>query len=590
MKMTLTAMRSIIIAIAVIGLLIVLPNDKAEAADKNDKAVTEYINVSAKYLYLGIKGKDTFQLSISKSVQKDVEKHSWYVLEKKGDPEAIQLDEKSGLVKAKSAGTAYVGCKLILTDRSVVQAEAQIIVINNITGVRIKNIPKDKCIDVGVAYDFNEEILDTTAGKKAKASGITRWEVRTDTADVGIPGDDGVITPKKEGKFSIRAVSFEKEQDYMMWLMNKENRKEKITAASEWVTITAIPSEGEAANQDQLMSLLSEKKIKRITISKAAESGIDIPQGDYSGKTLIIQAKNIDISNRGRFEKIKFYSAYDIRWTEQGQNNQFELYESIIHFNITDKAQVKGITLGKTDGKIPYKEMLDQHAELREDSLLHTFTPEAAAASNNLVHVNVSGKIDKIDVKTASSLYISGGGKAGQVILSGTADGSRLAVSLATYIEPLADCLISLLNGAEEVKLNLTKDTKTEVENLSSAAVVVNFGETDFTYISPGYQYSFPYKDGFIGANGKATYSRTIKLYPSKPMYVIASPLEYGQKLFFSNLYGECTYNSIYIAGFMSWLLPDTVVTNTGSFVWKFTPADTDHYSVVYGHVEVRVK
>lgn len=109
--------------------------------------------------------------------------------------------------------------------------------------------------------------------------------------------------------------------------MNKKARAKNITAASGWVTISAIASEGEATTQEQLDLLLSDENMKEITISAEAELGIVIPEGDYSDKTLIIKDQNIDISNHGTFKLTTFHSAFDIKWIEIGTNNNLEVYE-----------------------------------------------------------------------------------------------------------------------------------------------------------------------------------------------------------------------------------------------------------------------
>ncbi len=579
----------ILMLFAILGLTVVLPDQEARAAEKTAKAEPDYFNVTTKYLYLGIKGRDTFDMNLHKSIQMEVVDHYWYVIEEKGNPKAVEIDTETGIVKAKNAGIAYIGCEITLTNKKVVTPEAEIIVINNITGIGIKNVPKDNMLYAGQAYDFNEELLATTAGGKAKTSGITRWEVKDDTAGVEKASDTGVVLPKKAGSFSIRAVSFEKEQDFDRWLGNKEARKDKITAASEWVTITVILSEGEASTQEQLISLLSDKSIRRIILTEDAPAGLLIPKGDYPKIDLIVRAQQTSITNQASFQRISFESAYDIKWTENGKNNHFELNDSVVHFDIGKNAQVKSITFEETDTEPPYMGIINQYDYRKETSLLHTFTPDAVLTSANLAQISVSGKIDQIELRSTSSLYLSGGGKIDRVILADTAKGSRLAAAIPTKIEANADCIVSLMNGAEAIEIIIATGVATEIENLTMSPVGVYYGRSSFMYTSSGYKYSIPFVNQTSEPNGIAVASSVVKLSPSRPMNVTASSIKYGQMLWFSNLHGDFIYNTMIIPGSLSWVQPD-MKPNSGYFMWKFTPTDSDHFAILYGYAEVKAE
>lgn len=161
--------------------------------------------------------------------------------EDKGNPNAVTIDETTGVVKAMEAGKAYIECVITLADGTVLRPEAKVTVRNNISEVDISNMPKDQTITVNRSMDFNRVILNTEAGKDKAASGITRWELAENNAGVNEVSDKGILLPTKEGTFKIRAVSFQSKEKYSLWLSDKEANGGYVTAASQWYDVTVGP-------------------------------------------------------------------------------------------------------------------------------------------------------------------------------------------------------------------------------------------------------------------------------------------------------------------------------------------------------------
>ena len=229
--------------------LTILPNDmlmKASASADSKKLASTYFNETSKYLHLGDEGADSFNFNIKKAAKKPGASYSWYVKADKGNPNAVTINKKNGVVIAKEVGTAYIRCKITFADKSYISPEAKVTVRNNITGLKINNLPDDMTISAGLMTDFNRSILNTEAGKGKKTDGITRWEIKDDTAGVGKADDKGIVYPKQKGEFKIRALSFQSKAKYKLWLDDKDNNEKYITASSDWHTIMVKSSDCQA--------------------------------------------------------------------------------------------------------------------------------------------------------------------------------------------------------------------------------------------------------------------------------------------------------------------------------------------------------
>jgi hypothetical protein len=274
---------------------------EVEASDSPKDLASIYFYVTKKYLHLSNTTSNSFDFNIKASAKKADATYYWYLRADKGSPDAVIIDKNSGIVKAKKSGTAYIGCKIILADGTVLKPEASVTVRNNITAVDISNLPKNQTISAGVAMDFNRCILDTEGGKSNASSGITRFEIKRDLAGVGNPTDRGIIYPLHEGSFQIRAVSFQSKNKYSLWLTDNATNSKYITASSQWYTIQVSPSGGIAVahTQDQLNKALSEESFSQITFTTTKDAIYKIPKGNYSYTTLIVNTPNAEVENKG---------------------------------------------------------------------------------------------------------------------------------------------------------------------------------------------------------------------------------------------------------------------------------------------------
>ena len=207
-----------------------------------------YLNTTSKYLHLGREEVNSYDFNIKASKLDEDAAYTWYVKEDKGNPNAVTIDETTGVVKAMEAGKAYIECEITLADKTVLRAEAMVTVRNNISEVDISNMPENNTITVNKSMDFNRNILNTEAGKDKAASGITRWELADDNAGVNEVSDKGVLIPTMEGTFKIRAVSFQSKEKFNLWLEDKTANADYVTAASKWYDVNVGP---EATDTEQ---------------------------------------------------------------------------------------------------------------------------------------------------------------------------------------------------------------------------------------------------------------------------------------------------------------------------------------------------
>ncbi len=407
----------------VVGSMVNGITKQVQAAVNQEKLTSNYLNSSVKYLSLGGQGVKTYDFNIKKEAMKEGATYTWYVKTDKGNPESVTINKKTGMVTAKEAGTAYIRCKVTLANGTIQRPEAKVTVRNNITEVEINNLPKNLSITAGSKYNFNQTMLDTEAGKKAKTQGITRWEVTSDTAGVKSATDQGVVLPTKEGEFKIRAVCFQSSAKYELWLANKKANQIYITAASEWVTIkvAAAIETATASTQKQLNQLLKEDSITKITLSTEKALEFTIAKGDYSKKTLTVNAANADVKNYGTFKKITVNAIKDSTWIEFTNGNTFYLKDDATGFIVDKDVTVKLIVIDK------------------EDSLLN---------------IEVKGIVKQVIVLQNSKINITGSGAQIPVSVEETAAGSEITTSMPLRLEMKAKTDITLNQGAEETSLD----------------------------------------------------------------------------------------------------------------------------------------
>lgn len=548
-----------IVSVAGIGTVIYSPHNQAQAASTFEELSKTYFNALSKSLYLNVKGKDTSHFDIKPNVKKKVSKFTWYIKGGKGNPEAISIDSKTGLVKAKSVGTAYIYCKITLSDKTIIKPEAKVTVLNNITSIEITKNSTDNAITPGVMMDFDTTILDTTAGKDVATSGIIRFELKDDTAGVGEVTNAGILTPSRPGALSIRAICFESTENYEIWLENKADNADYVTAASSWVTVNVQSTEATASTQKELNDLLSSDVITKITIS-AKGRYIDILMNDYSEKTLVLEAADTTINNHATFKQIIIKSTSDTKWYEYAVDNSFALYDCDMDFNIDKQAQVKYVKFDTMS------------------------TNSLTEPSKNNIVLNVNGTMKSLDVMAKSDITLSGTGTTYPVV-NVTGSKTNITSAIPIILNSYVDNDASLLVGSEQSFVFIYANINATIENITSDVLHI-YNDGDYLDLNSCKSMK---KEGKAVSYNTIDTSMIAKQTPRASSYVYSSEIVSGKKLVDSTLYGTFYYNSTLIKGTLSWSEPETVINSAGYYTWIFTPADSVHYNTVTGKIYVSV-
>lgn len=420
----------------------------AFAASSKDIS-SAYLSTTIKYLSFSSKNTISYDFNIRKEVMKEGAKYAWYVEKDKGNPEAVTINTNTGVVTAKEAGTAYIGCKIMLSDGNIVKPEAKVIVRNNISEVDISNMPRNQMVTVGESMDFNRAILNTDAGKGKVSKGITRWEITKDTAGIGKIGEDGLVLPTQKGTFVIRAICFQSKEKYNLWIKDKTANQKYITAASKWYTVTAVdPTETTVATQAELDKVLASEKITTITIATKDEVKFIIGKGNYSYKSVVVDAPNADVDNSAVFKNITIKAIKENTWNENADGNSFYVTSVKVRIVINEKAEVKEIVC---DGE------------------------------NSVVNIEVEGTVHQVKVLQTSELTMSGSGDQVPITIEKTGEGCKITSSVPIKIEAAVKTEIILQAGAEgSTIIKKDKSVEIKVENKSSQVVVItteNSGE-----------------------------------------------------------------------------------------------------------------
>jgi hypothetical protein len=321
---------------------------------------------------------------------------------------------------------------------------------NNITKVDISNISENQSVTVGKTLDFNRVILNTDAGKGKSSEGITRWDLKDDTAGAGSISESGAVLPTQAGSFSVRAVCFQSKEKYKLWLKDKESNQKYITAASNWYTVTVVDTTDvvAVATQSELDNALLSKNITQITIQTDQEINFTISEGDYANTTLIVDAPNADIQNYANFKNIIIKAIKENTWRENAEGNSFHVTSVKVRIIVNGTAEVKEIIFDSQDSVI------------------------------NLV---VEGTVHQITLLQPSLLNLSGSGEQIPITIEQTAEGSRITTSIPLNLECNQNSEIILNSGAEGSTINKTDESvEIKVENNSDRSVVIttnNIGE-----------------------------------------------------------------------------------------------------------------
>lgn len=250
------------------------------------------------------------RLKVTVSPKKPTNKKVTYKSSKK---KVVTVNSK-GEIKAVKAGEAKI--TVTAADGTGKSASCKVTVKRK----KVLTPPADPDIAVG-SVALNETNLNMLPGEAKKLSATVKPDNATNKAitwkssapAVVTVGNDGTVKAVGEGTANITASA----------------ANGKSAACS-----VKVAYKGNVSNQAELNQALSSKMVSDIVYTSNAAGQIVIPKGDYSGKTLEINAPNADVTNDGKFKKVTI--------TAIAQNTYVENSTNVVYFNASKGRIVVG--------------------------------------------------------------------------------------------------------------------------------------------------------------------------------------------------------------------------------------------------------
>ncbi len=174
--------------------------------------------------------------------------------------------------------------------------------------------------------------------------------------------------------------------------------------------------------QEELLRALKNETLKKVTIKTKEDTSLEIPEGNYSKKSLVINANAANVVNGGKFKKIKIANLE--KYTEVSSGNKITVTDKELVVDVLENANLAKFILNKDKSQIL---------------------------------LSVNGEVSKIQAKKSVFLDIEGEAKAELSIeLEKGAEGTEITSN--------NHAVVTVKNGtAKSVKVN-TKDGIIEVK------------------------------------------------------------------------------------------------------------------------------
>ncbi len=354
----------------------------------------------------------------------------------------IATVDKKGKVKGIGKGKATVTCKITTPKKQKYSLKCKVTVVLPAKQVKITNQPV--ILNVGQKYDLNRALVPASSNDK------TTWS--TSNASIAKPDNKGKFVALKTGKVKITAKT--------------------LSGAKNTVTIKVVDKAGTVTNEADLKAYLA-SKVSTITIATGGALNITIPEGNYSKKTLVVDAPQADITNNGKFASIQIKQIKSDTWFENAIGNLLKIDASNSRVVVGPKASVK--------------------IEITKEGAVFKLV-------NN-------GKVEKVEVLKKADITISGDSKQ-MIPVVVSVPNVVITSSVPLAVDCKAKAELNLLPGAEGTKVTAAnKDAVPTIKGNISVNVTVA-GDKDSTTVNPG----GPSGGGNGGGSNGGTNNRTFEL------------------------------------------------------------------------------
>lgn len=318
-----------------------------------------------------------YNLNINNKVAKST--YKW----RSGDDKIATVNNK-GIVTAKKKGVVEIVCTINTPDNNTYRVKSKITVREPAMYFKIKN--KVSALNLGQEYDLNRRMSPSYSNDK------TTWTTSDDT--IANPDSLGKFTALKEGEVTITGTT--------------------MSGKSDSVTFTVVDKEGIVTNQEELDVLVG-SGAELVTIKTDKEVVLKVKGGKHLGQTLVVDAPNADIINRGVFKAIEIKQVKADTWYERAVGNLLKILDKDTRIVIASYAKVS--------------------IEVNEE--------------NAILRIENNGKIEEIIINKNSVLDMSGDSEENVPVIVNVPD-IKITTSVPLDLVCNAKIELEVLPGAEK--------------------------------------------------------------------------------------------------------------------------------------------
>ncbi len=206
---------------------------------------------------------------------------------------SVATVDQNGVITAVSAGTANI--TITAKDGSGVSKVISLNVLQPVTGISIS--PTSVSLTKGATKSISVNVSPENAYNKA-------FTVTSDDTDIATVSDDGTITAVNLGTTTVTFKTVDGEKTAVCSVSVIDNQGEK--------TVT---------NQTELNTALANKNISRVIVDTNEQLTLNIAQGTYTDKDIIVNAPNLHMDNYGNFNSIDIKAIGPNSWKEFANGN-----------------------------------------------------------------------------------------------------------------------------------------------------------------------------------------------------------------------------------------------------------------------------
>ena len=212
------------------------------------------------------------------------------------DPSVASVSDQ-GVIKGLKSGTAQITLTVKDNYANERAAVMTVTVIQHVESIALSSNAETLYLE-GTPYTIRTLVLPADANDKSLA-------YVSSAPEIAAVSEDGVVTPVAEGEATITVSSKD---------VPSVKAELKITVKDASSTTAIVSSE------EELTAALAREGIEVVTIQTEESVNITIPEGDYTGISLIIDAPNGHIVNYGRFKDVTIKAISAGTYVEHADN------------------------------------------------------------------------------------------------------------------------------------------------------------------------------------------------------------------------------------------------------------------------------